>query len=159
MKRVYNNGDVTYRNSNGELHRTDDPAIEYANGDRQWYINGYRVARMFGGHVVIFTKGELITLMKQSIIDNRVEYRNSNGQLHRIDATACEWDDGAKWWYNNGQLHRTDGPAIEWVDGDRDWVINGRLLAHMIDGKVYIYTEGKLPPLIKQSIAMEALKV
>ena len=25
---------------NGKLHREDGPAIEYANGDKYWYING-----------------------------------------------------------------------------------------------------------------------
>jgi hypothetical protein len=26
---------------NDELHRTDGPAIEYANGAQHWYLNGY----------------------------------------------------------------------------------------------------------------------
>jgi len=25
---------------NGELHRTDGPAVEYENGCKQWYLNG-----------------------------------------------------------------------------------------------------------------------
>ena len=25
---------------NGKLHRTDGPAVEYANGDKFWYLNG-----------------------------------------------------------------------------------------------------------------------
>jgi len=25
---------------NGELHREDGPAVEYANGEKYWYING-----------------------------------------------------------------------------------------------------------------------
>ena len=25
---------------NGLLHRADGPAIEYANGDKRWYVNG-----------------------------------------------------------------------------------------------------------------------
>ena len=25
---------------NGELHRTDGPAVEYADGDKYWYLNG-----------------------------------------------------------------------------------------------------------------------
>ena len=31
---------VVYRNINGLLHREDGPAIEYANGNKIWYING-----------------------------------------------------------------------------------------------------------------------
>ena len=26
----------------GQLHRTDGPAVEYANGNRFWYLNGQR---------------------------------------------------------------------------------------------------------------------
>ena len=30
-------------NLNGELHREDGPAIEFADGDKSWYINGQRL--------------------------------------------------------------------------------------------------------------------
>lgn len=33
-------GDKCWYNEQGRLHRTDGPAIEYANGDKLWYING-----------------------------------------------------------------------------------------------------------------------
>ncbi|MDE1834752.1 MAG: hypothetical protein KGH64_05445 [Candidatus Micrarchaeota archaeon] len=36
------NGDKEWRLPNGKLHRTDGPAIEYANGDKEWYLNGQR---------------------------------------------------------------------------------------------------------------------
>jgi hypothetical protein len=29
---------------NGQLHRTDGPAIEYADGDKSWYLNGQRLS-------------------------------------------------------------------------------------------------------------------
>ena len=29
-------------NKQGELHRTDGPAIEYADGSKEWYLNGKR---------------------------------------------------------------------------------------------------------------------
>jgi hypothetical protein len=29
-----------YINDNNKFHRTDGPAIEYVNGDKEWYING-----------------------------------------------------------------------------------------------------------------------
>jgi hypothetical protein len=29
-----------YRDENGELHREDGPACEYANGDKYWYWHG-----------------------------------------------------------------------------------------------------------------------
>ena len=33
-------GDKHWRNSKGECHRTDGPAIECTNGDKEWYFNG-----------------------------------------------------------------------------------------------------------------------
>jgi hypothetical protein len=31
---------IEWRNENGLLHREDGPAIEYLNGDKEWYLNG-----------------------------------------------------------------------------------------------------------------------
>ena len=54
-------------------------------------------------------------------------YYNADGQLHRIEGPAVEWEGGRRW-YQNGQLHRTDGPAIEYTDGRKAWGINGKVL-------------------------------
>jgi hypothetical protein len=35
----YPNGDKVYYH-NDDFHRPDGPAIEFANGDKYWYING-----------------------------------------------------------------------------------------------------------------------
>jgi len=70
---------------NGELHREDGPAIEYANGDKQWWINGNR---------------------------------------HREDGPAIERANGSKQWWKNHKLHREDGPAMEDADGSKQWWIN-----------------------------------
>ena len=67
MKKVYNNGDVEYQNSDGELHRTVGPTLECANGDKHWYINGKLLASMVSGKVTICTEGEIPPLIKQSI--------------------------------------------------------------------------------------------
>jgi hypothetical protein len=63
-----------------------------------------------------------------------------NGQYHREDGPAREWDDGSKEWFLNGQLHRTDGPAIEYVDGSKAWYRNGKL--HREDGPAKEYVDG-----------------
>jgi hypothetical protein len=31
---------VEYRNEQGQLHRTDGPAVEWKNGHKEWWING-----------------------------------------------------------------------------------------------------------------------
>jgi len=33
-------GNKIYTNSKGKIHREDCPAIELANGDKEWYVNG-----------------------------------------------------------------------------------------------------------------------
>ena len=38
-KEIDNDGTIEYT-LNGQLHRTDGPAIEWFNGDKSWYING-----------------------------------------------------------------------------------------------------------------------
>ena len=35
-------GNMFWFNDKGEYHRLDGPAIEYANGSKEWYINGIR---------------------------------------------------------------------------------------------------------------------
>ena len=33
-------GTKVYYNAYGQIHREDGPAIEYLNGDKEWYLNG-----------------------------------------------------------------------------------------------------------------------
>ena len=58
--------------------------------------------------------------------NDRIEYRNEQGELHRTDGPAIEWNSGSKEWYINGERHREDGPAIEYLTSDREWWINGK---------------------------------
>jgi hypothetical protein len=94
---------------NGRLHRTDGPAIEYANGTKLWHQNG----------LLHRTDGPAVEWA-----DGHKEWRQ-NGRRHRTDGPAVEWASGRKEWRQNGRLHRTDGPAIEWADGTKEWWQNG----------------------------------
>ncbi len=40
-----NNGNVSYRNKKGFLHRLDGPAIEYAGGQKEYWINGIKYSK------------------------------------------------------------------------------------------------------------------
>ncbi len=53
-------------------------------------------------------------------------YLNEQGQLHREDGPAIEYDDCAKFWFLNGRRHREDGPACEWANGSREWYLEGK---------------------------------
>ena len=37
---IYDDGSTRWYNEVGKLHREDGPAIEYADGDKFWYLNG-----------------------------------------------------------------------------------------------------------------------
>jgi hypothetical protein len=92
---------------NGQLHRTDGPAMEYVNRGRFWCLNN-RVHRTDGPAV-------------ERVNGDREWFLN--GQLHRTDGPAIESANGDKEWFLNGQRHRTDGPAIECTAPS--WWLNG----------------------------------
>jgi len=59
--RVYTDGDK-YWYQEGKLHRTDGPAVEFANGTKLWYIEGKE-----------YTKKEFIELLKNDCDGKTVE--------------------------------------------------------------------------------------
>ncbi|MFO0190305.1 MAG: hypothetical protein ACK54F_03545 [Planctomycetia bacterium] len=105
-------GNKWYYNKQGQLHRTDGPAIEWVDGNKSWYVNGQ--LHRPDGPAVEWDDGD-----KEWWV---------NGKLHRTDGPAYEWADGSKAWYVNGQRHRPDGPAIEWAHGSKEWWVNGQQL-------------------------------
>ena len=60
---------------------------------------------------------------------NRIEWRNEEGEIHRLDGPAIEWADGTKEWWAHGKYHRLDGPAVERADGTKEWWVSGRCIA------------------------------
>jgi hypothetical protein len=67
-------------------------------------------------------------------------WKNTNGDLHRLDGPAMETFIGTKAWYQNGKCHRLDGPAKEWYDGDKEWWRYGKL--HRLDGPAAEWRDG-----------------
>jgi len=108
-KFYYNDGSVLDFYDNSKiLHRVDGPAIEYADGDTSWYVNGKR--HRVDGPAVEYANGSKFWWI--------------DGQRHRIDGPAIEWFNGDKYWYIDGKVHRLDGPAYEYADGSEYWYIN-----------------------------------
>jgi hypothetical protein len=68
------------------------------------------------------------------------EYRNEEGQLHRLDGPAVENSNGDKFWYQNGKLHRVDGPAEEILNVYKAWYQYGKL--HREDGPAVELSNG-----------------
>ncbi len=77
---------ILYYNES-KLHRTDGPAMEFGDGERQWYINGKR--HRVDGPAIEYPDG-----VKGWYID---------GKLHRVDGPAIEYSDGRKRWYIGGE--------------------------------------------------------
>ena len=67
---------------------------------------------------------------------DRIEWKNKEGMLHRLDGPALEFDNGSREWWVGGKRHRGDGPAIEWGDGHKEWYLNGRI--HRVGGPAII---------------------
>ena len=93
-------------------HRLDGPAVEGANGLKQWYVDGKR----------------------HRLDDPAVEWADGSnfwyvdGKIHRLDGPAIERPNGSKTWWVDGKRHRLDGPAIEDVNGPKYWYVDGRLI-------------------------------
>jgi len=75
-----------WKNSRGQLHREDGPAIEYDNGDKLWFLNGK--CHREGGPAIEYDNGD-----KEWYL---------NGWLHREDGPAVECVNGDKHWWING---------------------------------------------------------
>ena len=90
-KFVYKNKAMTV------LHNLDGPAVERAEGTKEWFVNGKR--HRSDGPAVERADGT-----KEWFV---------NGKLHRSDGPAVEFPEGTKLWYVDGKRHRSDGPAIE----------------------------------------------
>ena len=104
-------GDKTWYNAAGEIHRDGGPAVENADGTKEWWVDGKRHRE--NGPAIEYHYGA------------KVWYRE--GRLHREDGPAVVHAENTKEWYLNDRRHRLDGPAIERSDGTTEYWRNGRL--------------------------------
>lgn len=94
---------IVKRNSNGDFHCEDGPAIVWSNGDKAWFINGVRHRE--DGPAIEY--------------ETFVAWYNY-GKRHRIGGPAIiryispelKHNPLLEYWVND-MLHREDGPAIE----------------------------------------------
>jgi hypothetical protein len=70
----------------------------------------------------------------------RWEWRDEQGQLHRVAGPASIWSDGTQVWYLNGEWHRVDEPAVIHEDGAQWWYQHG--VRHRVDGPAVIRKDG-----------------
>lgn len=76
-----------YRNELGQLHRLDGPAIEYADGSKEWSQNGQ--FHLVDGPAIEYADG------------TKAWYYHD--QCYRVDGPAIEYANGIKLWYVYGK--------------------------------------------------------
>ena len=82
-------GTHRYYNASGQLHRESGPAVEWADGGKEWWLNGLR--HRDDGPAIEYADGG--------------KFWYQNDQLHRIDGPAVEYSTGDKvWWINHEEL-------------------------------------------------------
>jgi hypothetical protein len=80
---------IRWYNDKGQLHRLDGPAVEYADGDKAWYVND-KLHRL-EGPAVECADGYKSWWVK--------------GKRHRLDGPAIEYVGGRKeWWIDDKEL-------------------------------------------------------
>ena len=88
---------IEYKDSSGDLHREDGPAIIWADGTQVWWINGNHHRE--DGPAVIYASGTQVWWI--------------NGKRHREDGPAVIYANGTQEWWINGD-HVT-GKVEEWA--------------------------------------------
>ena len=80
------NGTERWYNDQDQYHCEHGPAIIFANGSKQWFIN----SKLHNEHgpAIIFANG--------------TKYWYINGNLHNENGPAASYSDGTKRWYLNG---------------------------------------------------------
>ena len=84
---IETDGRKAWRNKQGQRHRLDGPAIEDADGSKEWYQKGQ--LHRTDGPAIEHADG--------------TKYWCQKGQLHRTDGPAVERADGTKEWSVNGR--------------------------------------------------------
>ncbi len=64
--------------------------------------------------------------MKIILESGNIIYKNKDGEFHRDDGPAIEYENGDKIWYRYDKRHRDDGPAVEYINGYESWWLDGK---------------------------------
>ena len=88
---VSNTGTKTCRNAQGQLHRLDGPAVEWRNGSKEWWVDGFR--HRSDGPSLVYNDGHMEWHLR--------------GMRHREDGPAIIYNDGAMEWFIIDVHYRT----------------------------------------------------
>ena len=123
---------------NGLRHREGDlPAVEYFNGNKQWWVNGkrhrandlpaieYNEVRIWWVNGLRHREGG-----RPAVVGGGRNEWWVNGKQHRDGGlpafVGVGINEGYNEWWVNGYKHREGGlPAIELENGEKEWWLNG----------------------------------
>ena len=95
-------GNKRWYNDVGQYHRLDGPAVELADGDKVWYLNG-KLHREDGPADEWWNGHKAWWL---------------NGKLHREDGPAIEDANGTnEWWLNDKQYTEEEFALLQFMKG------------------------------------------
>lgn len=114
---IDDNGTIRwYKEGTDICHRIDGPAIERADGSKEWWQNN-QIHRENGPAVERF---------------DGAKFWYQNDRLHRLDGPAVKYSDGRReWWINNKQYPETE--FNKYINKDATY--DGK--EAIIDGKTY----------------------
>lgn len=98
-KLIDHRGNVFYFNESNKFHREDGPAMEYANGHKFWFKNGFWHREY--GPAAEYTNGD--------------KWWYKNGLRHREDGPAMEYADGNKEYYFKNKFYPNIKSNEEWI--------------------------------------------
>ncbi len=107
---VTEDGTKIWYNKESRRHREDGPSYETTDGYKEWYISGVNLTEE-DFHLYLNQEGW--PRLTVNISNHSTEWKNKDGQLHRLDGPAVKGTGTGigEHWYKNGKRHRTDGPA------------------------------------------------
>jgi hypothetical protein len=132
-------GTTTYRNASGQLHNPDGPAIVYADGSKEHWLNGK--LHNENGPAAIYADG-----FKSHWI---------HGKLHNSNGPAMVHADGSKEYYINGKLHNPHGPAMVNSNGKKWYYINDKELT---EAEFKVWQANQSAPLHNKTATIDGIK-
>jgi len=122
----------------GKIHRVDGQAIEMVDGSGEWYLADTKLTEeefksLVGTLPVAEVKSEANFILDE---DGSKTWLDAEGKPYKV-----EYANGDKEWYKGGELHREDGPAIEKASGHKEWLQHDKL--HRLDGPAIVHADGR----------------
>ena len=116
----------------GERHRTDGPAIEYADGTKQWWLNGKRLTEAEKGGATLFNLADLPTRLtgaQKEVIRSTESKFLTRGRISKEIRNAFP------------EVFADDRVTATWKSGDSDDVWAELLRVARMDGASVVGTQ------------------